>query len=75
MRGPLTALTFVVGIVLAIVSYTYLAAPLGIATDESFSNPRMEFAATSFVIGVALVFASAIVYEVLPDSESDSDSI
>jgi len=70
MRGLLTALTLLTGVLLAIVSYTYLAAPLGIATDESFSNPRMDFAATSFVIGVALVFASAIVYEVLPDSEA-----
>ncbi|MBT4125554.1 MAG: hypothetical protein HOE43_04090 [Chloroflexi bacterium] len=49
-----------------------MAAPLGLATDESFSNPRVPFAATGFVIGVALVFISAVVYEVLPESDSDS---
>ena len=72
MRGPLTVLTLLAGVVLAIVSYLFMAAPLGIATDESFSNPRVDFAATSFVIGVALVFMSAIVYEVMPESDSDS---
>ena len=72
MRGLLTILTLLAGLVLAIVSYLFMAAPLGIADDESFSNPRVDFAATIFVIGVALVFMSAIVYEVLPESESDS---
>ena len=72
MRGMLTVLTLLAGVVLAIVSYMFMAAPLGIATDESFSNPRVNFAATVFVVGVALIFVSAIVYEVLPDSDSDS---
>ena len=72
MRGLLTVLTVLVGLVLAIVSYLFMASPLGIATDESFSNPRVDFAATGFVIGVALVFISAVVYEVLPESDSDS---
>ncbi len=69
MRGLLTILTVLAGLLLAIVSYLFMAAPLGIATDESFSNPRVPFAATGFVIGVALIFISAIVYEVLPESE------
>jgi uncharacterized BrkB/YihY/UPF0761 family membrane protein len=72
MRGFLTILIAVAGLALAIVSYLAMAAPLGIATEESFSNPRVPFAATLFIIGVALVFISAIVYEVLPDSDSDS---
>jgi len=72
MRGFLTVLTIVVGVVLAIVSYFFMAAPLGLSTNESFANPRVPFAATVFVIGVALVFVSAVVYEVLPDSDSDS---
>jgi len=72
MRGFLTVLTVLVGLLLAIVSYLFMASPLGIATDESFSSPRVPFAATVFVIGVALVFVSAVVYEVLPDSDSDS---
>ena len=72
MRGFLTGLTILVGVLLAVVSYFFMAAPLGLATDESFSNPRVPFAATGFVIGVALVFISAVVYEGLPESDSDS---
>lgn len=70
MRGLLTVLTVLTGLLLAIFSYLFMASPLGIATDESFSNPRVDFAATGFVIGVALIFVSAVVYEVLPDSDS-----
>jgi uncharacterized membrane protein required for colicin V production len=72
MRGFLTILTILAGVVLAVVSYFFMAAPLGQSTNESFSNPRIPFAATGFVIGVALVFISAIVYEVLPESDSES---
>jgi uncharacterized membrane protein required for colicin V production len=74
MRGFLTGLTILVGVVLAIVSYFFMAAPLGQSTNESFSNPRVPFAATGFVIGVALLFISAIVYEVFPEPESESES-
>ena len=69
MRGLLTAITALAGVVLALVAYLLMAAPLGIAEDESFSNPRVPFAATFFVIGIALVFISAIVYEVLPEEQ------
>lgn len=75
MRGFLTLLTILVGLTLAIVSYFFMAAPLGLSTDESFSSPRVPFAATVFVIGVALVFVSAVIYELLPDSGTGSDSI
>ena len=55
------------GITLAAVSYLILAAPLGMPGTEADSNPTLPFAAGLFVIGVILSFASAIVYEVLPD--------
>ncbi len=69
MRNTVTLLTFLVGVVLMIVSYFFFAAPIGQQTDPSFSNPRVEFAATFFVIGVAIALASAIVYELFPESE------
>jgi hypothetical protein len=49
------------------VSYFFLAAPIGIPTSEAFSNPRVPFAGGLFVLGVMLVFISAVVYELLPD--------
>jgi hypothetical protein len=67
MRIWLTAFTFVTGLALALVSYFVFAAPLGTPTDETFSNPRVPFAATFFVAGVSLVVISATVYELLPD--------
>ncbi|MDP6823356.1 MAG: hypothetical protein QF554_08700 [Dehalococcoidia bacterium] len=67
MRIAITALVAVGGIVLALVSALLLAAPLGGAPfDESFSNPRLVYAPTLAVIGVALVFSAAIVYELMP---------
>jgi hypothetical protein len=48
-----------------------LAAPLGIPTNETFSNPRVEYAPTLFIIGVLLVFSAAVVYELLPEKESE----
>jgi hypothetical protein len=67
MRIAITALVAIGGLVLALVSALLLAAPLGGAPfDESFSNPRMTFAPTLAVIGVAMVFCAAIVYELMP---------
>ncbi len=67
MRLGLFALTLITGVVLALVSYFFLAAPIGTPTDESFSNPRVPYAATLFVAGVSLAVFSVVVYEVLPD--------
>ena len=47
------------------VAYFILAAPLGVPTDEGFSNPRIPFAATIFLAAVTLVFVSVLVYELL----------
>lgn len=56
-----------VGFALQGLAYLVLAAPLGRPTDVSYSEPRMPFAALLFIVGVGMVFASAIVYELLPD--------
>jgi len=44
-----------------------LAAPVGVPTSSIFSDPRVEFAPGLFVLGVVLAFASAVVYELVPD--------
>ena len=56
-----------IGFALQALSYLVLAAPIGRPVDVSYSEPRMPFAALVFIVGVGLVFASAIVYELLPD--------
>ncbi len=70
MRNLATLATLSTGVILAVVSYFVFAAPIGAQTDPSFSNPRVEFAATFFVAGVAIAIASAIVYELLPEPET-----
>lgn len=67
MRIGLTIATLLAGLALAAVSYLAMAAPLGNPVNEAYSNPRVPFAALLFVLGVALVFFSAIVYELLPE--------
>ncbi len=67
MRNTLTFLMVVGGFALQAVSYFLLAAPLGIPTGVSFSNPRLPFAPTLFIVGVMVVFLAAVVYELLPD--------
>ena len=69
MRNTVTLLMLVGGILLAIIGFFVFAAPIGQQTGEEFSNPRVEFAATFFVIGVAVAMASAVAYEVLPESD------
>lgn len=60
-------LTLIAGVGLAVISYFFLAAPLGTPTSDSFSNPRVPFAAGFFVLGVVITFLSAVVYELIPD--------
>ena len=68
MRITLSLFVLVTGVVLGLVSYFVLAAPLGTPTHEGFSNPTMPFAATLFVVSVSLVFLSPLIYELLPES-------
>jgi hypothetical protein len=67
MRRILTFGLILVGFALQAIAYLALAAPIGQPTDVSFSEPRMPFAPLVFIVGVGMVFASAIVYELLPD--------
>lgn len=67
MRIGLALLALIGGAVLAVVSYFLLAAPIGTPADESFSNSRVPFAATLFVIGVIIAVLSAVLYEIVPD--------
>jgi hypothetical protein len=65
----------VLGFALQGISYVVLAAPLGIPTSEFYSNPRVPFAPLIFVIGVALVFLAAVVYELLPDQTAGEPQV
>lgn len=66
-RTLLVALAVGGGISLAVISYFFLAAPLGRPVDESFSNPRLLYGSALFVLGVVLTFFAAIIYEVYPE--------
>jgi hypothetical protein len=50
-----------------VIAYFVLAAPIGPTDGPHTSNPRMLFAPGIFVIGVILIFTSAVVYELVPD--------
>jgi drug/metabolite transporter (DMT)-like permease len=65
MRKRITLAMVVGGLLLMIGGY-FLAAPWGSATVEN-SNPNLPFSPLVFVIGVVMVFAAAVVYELLPD--------
>ncbi len=69
MRMVLTFLLLAAGLVLAVVSYFFLAAPLGLPAHEGFSNPRLPFAPLIFILGVILLFLAPVVYELLPEQE------
>jgi len=55
------------GFALQVVSYFYMAAPLGDPTSEVFSNPGVPNDPLFSILGVMLVFLAAVVYELLPD--------
>ncbi|MFQ6026297.1 MAG: hypothetical protein ACE5Q6_02150 [Dehalococcoidia bacterium] len=70
MRVVLSLFPLILGVVLGLVSYFWLAAPLGTPLHEGFSNPKVPFAATIFVVSIVLVFLSPILYELLPEKEA-----
>lgn len=67
MRTPIAVLMIVGGFALQGVSYFFLAAPWGTPASPVFSEPRMPFAPGLFILGVMLVFAAAVVYELIPE--------
>ncbi len=54
------------GMILAVLGIA-LSAPVGSPTHPGLSNPRMDFAPLIFVLGITLMFGSAVVYELVPD--------
>jgi prepilin signal peptidase PulO-like enzyme (type II secretory pathway) len=64
MRRALTTAMVLAGAALMVLGYA-LSAPWG-AESVANSNPRVPFAPAIFVLGVVVVFSSAIVYELLP---------
>jgi uncharacterized RDD family membrane protein YckC len=69
-RITLFVLTLAAGLVLAVLGIT-LSAPIGPTDSPVYSNPRVDFAPLMFVLGVTLMFASAVVYEVAPGKEDE----
>ncbi len=69
MRRTITLVMVVLGFAIQIVSYLFLATPLGLPSSPFYAEPRMPFAPLLFVAGVALVFLAAVVYEVMPERE------
>ncbi len=65
-RTVLFILTLLSGIALAVIGFA-LSAPIGATTGPEISDPRMEFAPVLFLVGVVLVFGSAVVYEIARD--------
>lgn len=65
MRKTATWSMVVIGLLLMVVGY-FSSAPWGASTIGN-SNPTFDFAPTLFVVGVVIVFAAALVYELLPN--------
>lgn len=66
MRKVMFLLTLLGGLALAIIGFM-LSAPLGPTTSSVISDPKLPFAPTLFVVGIMLLFLSAVVYELFPD--------
>ena len=69
-RKTLTVLMVIGGFVLQIVSFFFLATPIGTPISPFYSEPRVPFAPLLFILGVMLVFSAAVVYELVPEKET-----
>jgi uncharacterized membrane protein YedE/YeeE len=64
----LTFAMVAVGIGLMAVSYLFLAAPWGFPPSSvEYSDPRVPFAPTLFILGVVVLFLAAVAYELVPE--------
>ena len=68
MRKNMFILTLLVGLALAVIGFL-MSAPVGPTLSPVVSNPRLPFAPTLFILGIVVVFASAVVYELVPDKK------
>lgn len=66
MRKAMFLLTLLGGLALAVTGFM-LSAPLGPTTSSVISDPKLPFAPALFVLGIILLFLSAVVYELFPD--------
>jgi hypothetical protein len=71
MRTRIVFTWLVAGFFLQAGAYFGLAARIGIPQSPAFSSPRVPFAGLVFIVGVMMVFLAAVIYELLPDRESD----
>jgi hypothetical protein len=69
-RAIIALLMLLAGLSLSAVSYLFLAAPIGPPTSPIYSNPRLLGAPLLFILGVMLVFLSAVVYELIPEQQA-----
>ncbi len=68
MRTAVTLMMIATGVVIMAVSYLYLAAPWGFPpSGVEFSDPRMPFAPTLFIVGIIILFLAPVVYELMPE--------
>lgn len=68
MRKTLAILLVVVGFIIMVVSYFFLAAQWGFPPSSvEYSDPKVSFAATFFILGAVVLFLAAVVYEILPE--------
>ena len=70
MRTIVVFTWLAVGFLLQVGAYFGLAARLGIPQSPVYSSPRVPFAGLVFIVGVVMVFLSAVIYELLLERES-----
>ncbi len=61
----------IVGFALQALAFFVLGARLGTPTSPDNSNPAVQFAPVVFILGVALVFLAAVVYETMSPRSDD----
>ena len=66
MRVTVSVASLLIGLALALVGFL-LAAPIGETIGPHISDPRVPFASGLLIIGIALMFGSAFVYEAYPN--------
>lgn len=69
MRRTLTAILIVIGLGLMVVGY-FTSAPWG-ASSVADSDPEFVGAPILFIVGIVLVLAAALFYELLPARDDD----
>lgn len=70
MRKRMFWITVLIGLAFVIGGF-FLSAPIGEPIDSTISNPRVPFSPTVFLIGIMLLFGSAIVYELTPGGKEE----